>query len=193
MGIYKFGQFLSRSFLTSTFRVRVIGKENIPSEGGVMLCCNHISNLDPPFLGAYIERPIHYMAKKELFHKPILKTILPKVGAFPVRRGMSDKRALRTAMNYVKDGQMIGIFPEGRRSVDGVLRKGLAGAGFLALRTEATIIPCAIIGPYTPFQPITLVYGKALDFSHMRATKTTADEATSYIMDHINHLIQVYG
>lgn len=190
MGLYQVGQFVSRSFLSSMYKVEVIGKENIPDEGGVILCCNHLSNLDPPFLGAYIKRPIHYMAKKELFEKPILKSLLPKIKAFPVRRGMSDKRALRTALNLVHNGEMIGLFPEGKRSTDGELGRGLAGAGFLALRTEATIIPCAIIGPYKPLKKIKLVYGQAIDFSQLRANKVSADEATSIIMEHIGELME---
>ncbi len=155
-----------------------------------LLCCNHISNFDPPLLGAYIERPIHYMAKQELFEKPLLKTLLPKLGAFPVRRGMSDKQALRTAMNLLKDGQMIGLFPEGTRSKDGILGKGLAGAGFFALRTEATVIPCAIIGPYKRSKPLKLVYGKPIDFSQLREEKASADEATAHIMKHIGLLLE---
>lgn len=190
MGIYQFGQFACRSFLSSSYKVEIIGKENIPDEGGVILCCNHISNFDPPLLGGYIKRPIHYMAKQELFEKPLLKSLLPKLGAFPVRRGMSDKQALRTAMNLLKDGHMLGLFPEGTRSKDGVLQKGLSGAGFFALRTEATVIPCAIIGPYKRSQPLKLVYGKPIDFSQLREEKVSADVATEYIMKHIGLLME---
>lgn len=190
MGIYQVGQFASRCVLSSLYKVEIVGKENIPQEGGVILCCNHLSNFDPPLLGAYIKRPVHYMAKQELFEKPILKTILPKVGAFPIKRGMSDKQSLRTAMKLLKDGNMLGLFPEGTRSKDGSLGKGLAGAGFFALRTEATVIPCAIIGPYKRFNKLTLVYGEAINFSQMRADKVSAEEATAYIMEHIRQLME---
>ncbi|NEU31116.1 1-acyl-sn-glycerol-3-phosphate acyltransferase [bacterium LRH843] len=190
MSIYQLGQFLCRTVLSSSFKVEIVGKENIPDEGGVILCCNHLSNFDPPLLGAYIKRPVHYMAKQELFEKPILKTILPKVHAFPVRRGMSDKRMLRTTMDLLREGKMIGLFPEGTRSKDGTLGKGLAGAGFFALRTEATVIPCAIIGPYKRFKKLKLVYGEPIDFSELRENKASAEEATAYIMDHIGYLIE---
>lgn len=190
MDLYKIGKALVKSYFSSFYKVEVIGKEHIPKEGGVILCCNHISNLDPPLLGAYIDRRVHYMAKQELFETPILKPLLPKLGAFPVRRGMSDKRALRTAMNLIKEGNVIGLFPEGTRSKDGKLQKGLAGAGFIALRTEATVVPCAIIGPYKLFNKVKLVYGKAINFSQLREEKASADEATAYIMDRIRHLIE---
>ncbi len=133
MDLYEFGQAVCRSYLSLFYKVKVLGKENIPENGGVLLCCNHISNLDPPLLGAYIRRPIHYMAKQELFDKPILKSLLPKIHAFPVRRGMSDKQALRTGLKLMKDGKMLGLFPEGTRSKDGQIGKGMAGAGFFCI------------------------------------------------------------
>lgn len=188
MGIYEVGQAVSRLFLSSSYNVKIIGKENIPDEGGVILCCNHISNFDPPLLGAYITRKVHYMAKQELFEKPVLKGLLPRLGAFPVRRGMSDKQALRTALTLLKNGEMIGLFPEGTRSKNGQLGKGMAGAGFFALRSNAAVVPCAIIGPYKR-NSLLLVYGKPIDFSDMKENKATAEEATELIMKEIKHLI----
>ncbi len=193
MGIYQVGQFVCRCFLSSMYKIEVIGKENIPKEGGVLLCCNHLSNFDPPLLGAYIERQIHYMAKQELFEKPILTSLLPKLGAYPVRRGMSDKKALKTTIELLKEGRVIGLFPEGTRSKEGTLRKGLAGAGFFALRSEAAVIPCAIIGPYKRFKKVKLVYGEAINFSQLREERVSAEEATAYIMEHIRQLIEKHA
>ncbi|WP_026673023.1 lysophospholipid acyltransferase family protein [Alkalihalobacterium bogoriense] len=190
MKLYRFGQFVSRLYLSTFYKVRVIGKENIPESGPVLLCCNHISNLDPPFLGAYIKRNICYMAKQELFTVPVLKTILPILGAFPVRRGMSDKQAMRTAMTLLKEGNMIGLFPEGTRSKDGKLQKGLAGAGFFALRTEASVIPCAIVGPYKLFKPLTLVYGKPINMTPLKEEKVSVEETTATIMNEIRILLE---
>ncbi|WP_332630077.1 lysophospholipid acyltransferase family protein [Halalkalibacter flavus] len=190
MGIYQFGQSVSRIFLSTSYKVEIIGKENIPDTGATILCCNHIHNFDPPLLGAYIQRQLHYMAKQELFEKPILKGLLPKLGAFPVRRGMSDKQAIRTAMKLLKEGKMIGLFPEGTRSKNGKLGKGLTGAGFFALRTDAVVIPCAIIGPYRTFKSLKLVYGTPIDFSELRERKASAEEATEVIMTEIKKLIE---
>jgi 1-acyl-sn-glycerol-3-phosphate acyltransferase len=189
MGIYQFGQAVSRMFLSTLYKVEIIGEENIPKEGGVILCCNHIHNFDPPLLGAYIRREVNYMAKQELFEQPVLKQLLPKLGAFPVRRGMSDKQALRTALKFLKEGRMLGIFPEGTRSKDGRLQKGLSGAGFFALRTDAVVIPCAIIGPYKRSKPLKLVYGSPVDFTKYKEDKISAEEATDVIMNEIQQLI----
>ncbi len=193
MGLYEVGRIIVRSFFSVFFKVEVIGVDRIPKKGGVILCCNHISNFDPPLLGAFVKRRIHYMAKQELFKIPLFNSLIKTLGAFPVRRGMSDKRALKTAMNLLKEGHIVGLFPEGTRSRNGVLKKGLAGAGFIALRTDATVIPCAIIGPYKPFQKVKIVYGEAINFSQLRNEKASAEEATALIMEHIRKLIETHS
>ncbi|MEN0643423.1 lysophospholipid acyltransferase family protein [Alkalicoccobacillus gibsonii] len=192
MGLYQFGQFVCRTYLSALYKIEIEGKENIPEQGGVLLCCNHISNFDPPFLGAYIKRPTRYMAKQELFEKPILKQLLPKLGAFPVKRGGADKQTLRKGMNYLNDQEILGLFPEGTRSKDGKLGKGLAGAGFFALKTDAVVIPCAIIGSYKRGKRLKLVYGKPLDLSIQRETKASSGEVTELIMSEIQALLNTH-
>ena len=189
MGIYQFGQFVCRTYLSSFYKVEIEGKENIPEHGGVLLCCNHISNFDPPFLGAYLKRPTRYMAKQELFEKPILKQLLPKLGAFPVKRGGADKQTLRKGISYLNDHEILGLFPEGTRSKDGKLGKGLAGAGFFALKTDAVVIPCAIIGRYQRGKPLKLIYGKPIDLSEKRQEKANSAEVTEIIMSEIQNLL----
>ncbi|MFA9556126.1 lysophospholipid acyltransferase family protein [Evansella sp. AB-rgal1] len=190
--LYSTGQFLCRTFLRLFFRVKVIGKENIPENEGVLLCCNHIHELDPPFLGAFIKRQTRFMAKSELFEAPILKSLLPKLGAFPIRRGMSDRQALRTGLKLLSEGELIGVFPEGTRSKSGKLGEGLAGVGFFALRSNAYIVPSAIIGNYKLFSQITLVYGKPIDMDKLREEKVSAEEATNKIMAGIQKLLDEY-
>ncbi|MFK3936260.1 lysophospholipid acyltransferase family protein [Alkalihalobacillus sp. NPDC078783] len=193
MGLYQFGQFVCRTYLSTLYKIEIEGKENIPEHGGVLLCCNHISNFDPPFLGAYIKRPTRYMAKQELFEKPILKQLLPKLGAFPVKRGGADKQTLRKGMNYLNEQEILGLFPEGTRSKDGKLGKGLAGAGFFALKTNAVVIPCAIIGTYKRGKRLKLVYGKPLDLAQHRETKASSGEVTELIMSEIQALLDTHN
>ncbi len=85
--------------------------EHFPKEGGVLLCSNHIDNLDPPVVGVAAPRPVSFMAKEELFNVPILGKILPGIHAFPVRRGMSDREALRKGLRFLKEGEVLGLFP----------------------------------------------------------------------------------
>lgn len=189
MNLYSIGKAVCRTYLSSIYKVKVIGKENIPKDEGVLLCSNHIHHLDPPLLGSFIDRPINYMAKAELFEAPILKWIIPKLHAFPVRRGMSDKQALRQGLKILKEKKVLGIFPEGTRSETGELQKGLAGVGFFALKTDAEVVPSAIIGPYKPFGTIRVVYGKPLNFAKLREEKISSEDATTHIMEAIGKLI----
>lgn len=189
MSLYHFGKSLVSVILTPIYRFNVVGREHFPKEGGVLLCTNHIKLLDPPVVGVTAPRPVSFMAKEELFRAPILKTILPKVRAFPVKRGMSDREALRRGLSLLKEGNVVGLFPEGTRSKDGELKKGLAGAGFFALRSNADIVPCAIIGPYKRFKKLKVVYGKPIPMDELRARKASAEEATELIMSHIQQLI----
>ena len=134
------------------------------------------------------------MAKEELFETPILKHLLPGLNAFPVKRGMSDREALRKGLSILRDGNVLGIFPEGTRSETGELQKGLAGCGFFALRTDALVVPCAIIGPYKKFKRLKVVYGQPIDFSvyKQEGKKLTPEEATEIIMNEIAKLIKEY-
>ncbi|CAG9623515.1 lysophospholipid acyltransferase family protein [Sutcliffiella rhizosphaerae] len=190
MTFYSFAKFVVSVVLKPLYRIQIEGTENIPKEGAVLLCANHIDNLDPPIVGITSPRTVHFMAKEEVFRVPVLKTILPKVHAFPVKRGMSDREALRNALKVLKQGNVLGLFPEGTRSKTGELGKGLAGAGFFALRSESFVVPCAIIGPYKLFKPIRVIYGKPIDFTQYRVNKVSAEEATLIIMDSIREIIE---
>ncbi|MEQ2528153.1 1-acyl-sn-glycerol-3-phosphate acyltransferase [Robertmurraya yapensis] len=192
MSFYGFARSIVYGILKPFYRIEAIGRENIPKEGGVLLCANHIHNFDPPVVGIMAPRPISFMAKEELFNVPVLGKILPHVNAFPVKRGMSDREALRTGLKVLKEGKVLGLFPEGTRSKTGELGKGLAGAGFFALRTDADVVPCAIIGPYKAFSRLKVVYGKPIDMKTLRENKASAEETTEAIMQEIRKLIERY-
>ena len=117
------------------FRAEIIGRENMPREGAVILAANHMSNWDPPFLACFLFRPVSYMAKVELFKNPIFGAAITKCHAFPVKRGGADKSAIKTAVNVLKEGRCLGLFPEGTRSRDGHLKKAEAGVGLIAALT----------------------------------------------------------
>ena len=191
MNLYPLGKLLCSAIFYPLYRIKVIGVENFPKEGGVLLCTNHIENIDPPVVGSTCPRPVHYMAKEELFKMPLLKSILPQVNAYPVKRGMSDREAFRNTLKILKAGKVVGMFPEGTRSKTGELGKGLAGAGFFALKGgDAVVVPCAIIGPYKAFRRLKVVYGKPLDLTTYRENRTSAEAVTEVIMSEIQTLIE---
>lgn len=167
------------------YKVEVIGLENTKVEGPVIVCANHISNLDPPLLGITYPRKIHFMAKEELFKVPILGRLITDFGAFPVSRGAGDKKALRAGLNILKEGKVLGLFPEGHRSKDGSFGKPQSGVGFFALKSDATVIPCAIIGTYKFRKRIRIVYGKPVDLSDLKEKRGASKEAAKKIMDEI--------
>lgn len=137
--------------------------DNIPSKGPVLLCSNHISNFDPATVGIKLDRKVHYMAKAELFSFKPLGLFLSSLGAYPVKRGGVSKDAIRNSIQLLKEGHVMGIFPEGtRNSKDGAAKKG---AAMIALRSGAAIIPVTLIGEYKWFRPMTVVYGKPVDMS----------------------------
>lgn len=164
------------------FRLQVQGKENIPSTGPVVLCANHISLLDPPLVGTPLQRKVHYMAKAELFRIPVLGWLITQFGAFPVKRGGVSKESIRLALQTLKDGNMMGIFPEGSRSNAGGM--GKKGAASLALKSKATVIPVAIIGSYVPFRRMRIIYGKPVDLNEFArdASSEALEKATEKIM-----------
>lgn len=186
---YSFARSVVKGVFTPLYRIEVIGAENFPKDGGVLLCTNHIHNFDPPVVGITAPRPVHFMAKEELFSVPVLGKMVNHLNAFPVKRGMSDREALRKGLAVLKEGHVLGLFPEGTRSKTGELGKGLAGAGFFALRSQAHIVPCAIIGPYKTFGKLRVVYGQPIDMEELRERKAGAEEVTDVIMDEIRKLI----
>ncbi|MBS4209753.1 lysophospholipid acyltransferase family protein [Bacillus sp. FJAT-50079] len=190
MSFYAFAKAVTKFILSSLYRIETVGTENFPKEGGVLLCPNHIDNLDPPIIGFTSPRPVYFMGKAELFKYAWSKKLMESIKVFPVKRGMSDREALRTGLKFLKSGEVVGLFPEGTRSKTGELGEGLGGAGFFALRSNAHVVPCAIIGPYKPFRKLKIVFGQPIDFTEMRNNKASAEEATKVIMAEIKKLLE---
>ncbi len=144
--LYRVSLVLLRVLFGLYNRLEVSGRENIPPTGGVLLIANHTSFADPPIAGPTCPRPVNFMAKSELFRIPILAGFIRRTHAFPVNRGGADQHALRHAVRLLKKGEVLLIFPEGARSPDGRLQPFEAGAAFIALASDAQVVPMAIDG-----------------------------------------------
>ncbi|GAC1326642.1 MAG: hypothetical protein NVSMB25_26090 [Thermoleophilaceae bacterium] len=133
-------------FLLVYLRLRRVGREHIPSHGGVLLASNHRSFLDPFLIGCCIRRPIYFVAKRELFANRLQGWFLNSLGAFPIRRGESDEHAIETAKEILARGDAVVIFPEGTRVRSGSLGRPRRGVGRLALESGAPVVPIAVTG-----------------------------------------------
>lgn len=133
-----------RILFSTLWPLRVRGVENVPREGAAIIVCNHLSMVDPFVVGYGANRLVSFMAKEELFRVPIVGFVIRKVGAFPVDRSRRDPASLRIALTVLKDGELLGMFPEGTRSATGDMQELRAGAARLAARTRTPIIPAAV-------------------------------------------------
>ncbi|HIW57579.1 MAG TPA: 1-acyl-sn-glycerol-3-phosphate acyltransferase [Firmicutes bacterium] len=176
MGLYEFGDVVLTGLCRCIFRYKVEGLENIPKDENFIVCCNHRSNLDPPFLGVCLPFKICYMAKEELFKNKLFAKLITTLGAFPIKRGKHDIAALKTALSLIKQGKRVAIFPEGGRSHDEHLRKGKTGAALIAIKAGVNILPVGIDGKYRLFGRIRTRIGKPIDLSAYFGTRPDSNE-----------------
>lgn len=167
------------------FFVRVEGRENIPKGKNCVMMGNHQHIFDPLMLALCVpDREIHFMGKKELWNNKILGWAFTKVHGFPVDRGNMDMTAIRTAMNVIKDGHTLGIFPEGTRAKSTHMLPMLGGAFMLALRSKCDVVPVYIDGNYKLFRPMVVRVGKPVEMDDLiagRVTKESCDELTARV------------
>ena len=157
---------MARPFYNIVFPAEVEGLENVPAEGSALLCANHCSNRDPFYLAIRIRnRYLHFMAKIELFKFKPVAMFVSALMAFPVDRGHNDLNAVRTALKLLSDGHILGVFPQGTRSLDNSRLPMLNGVSMIALRAQKPVIPVYIDGPYRPFRRMKVRFGKPVDLS----------------------------
>ena len=135
-------------FFRFLFRGSTHGLEHVPKDGPLVVASNHGSHLDPPLLGHALGRPVAFMAKAELFAVPLLGSVIRACGAYPVRRGASDREAIRTATAKLDEGWATGVFLDGTRQANGRVNNPLPGAALLAARSGAPLLPVAIVNSH---------------------------------------------
>ncbi len=189
---YKVTKKIMRFLLLFTHRIKFIGKENIPEKGGFIVASNHVSNIDPAFIMLSTKKPIHFMAKAELFTNSFKSFWLQAFNAFPVKRGTSDRSSIDYAIELIKQEKVLGMFPEGTCSEDGIPLPAKAGVALVAKATGADVLPVAICSKNRGhvFQTITVRIGKLITYQELGLTpdKRSSSElksATREIMDKI--------
>jgi 1-acyl-sn-glycerol-3-phosphate acyltransferase len=183
------------------FRMRGIDRSNVPRTGGCLICCNHVSHLDPPLVGTATPRYVINMAKRELFKVPALHWFMRTIGTIMVHRGQG-KQALLDAIAAINAGHAVVIFPEGTRSRTGVLMKGHSGAIVIAVRTACPIVPTVIIGSEKAMTkgskaikpvPVTVRFGEPYRIDYTGDTehipKDVLEREVVNMMEHIEALL----
>jgi 1-acyl-sn-glycerol-3-phosphate acyltransferase len=184
-----------RLLFASVYRWKIEGHEHVPTEGSAVICSNHISLWDPLLVGSAVKRDVRFMAKEELFHIPVISFFLKRILAFPVKRGQSDIRAIKTAIQVLRNQEILGIFPEGTRQKAGEPEEAQQGAAMIALKAKAPIIPVAVIGPYRIFQPIRVVFGSPIEtapYATGKVDKKVIGQVTQVMMKEIQLLIDLH-
>ena len=179
------------------FRGNLIGRENIPQKSSFILVSNHGSLLDPPLLGHAIGRNISFMAKSELFRIPFLGFIIKSCGAYPVKRGIVDKKTINIACEKLSNNNSIGIFIDGTRQKDGLVNKPKKGAALLSFKNQKMLLPVAIINShrlvrlkfFIPFfSKIVIKVGKPIN-PPKSASKNDLVLLTNYLRETINNML----
>lgn len=185
---YRFAYALLSPALRLLLPAKTEGLENLPAEGGFILCMNHLSALDPLHVSARLPRTrrIFYLAKKELFRSKPIAALLRSLGGVPIDRGHADIGAMRSALQLAKEGCGVGVFPQGTRSSVDDPKPMLPGASLIALRAGVPVIPC-YISPYGFLRRGRICFGAAIDLSDFgrRCDHDTMDAATRRISDAI--------
>lgn len=172
------------------YRFELVGKENIPKEGAVIICANHKSFLDPPLIEVTTGRYTRFLAKEELTKNKFLAFLGYIFDAILVKRDSKEVKALKESLQTLKNGDCLALFPEGTRNGLAKGEKVKDGAAFFAVRSGAPVVPCGIKGGEKGNRKVTITYGKTLDFSEYKGSKDkeVLDKVTDEIMGNILEL-----
>lgn len=186
--MYEFAVFTVRLLLKVLFRIRVVGREYVPTSGPLILASNHSSNWDPVIVGCMTPQPVSFMAKEELFKFRPLGALLTSLHAFPIKRGASDRAALRLAVSILENGGTLVMFPEGTRKFKGSLEHLERGVGFVAMRAETLMTPVIISGSYKPFTKMQVTFGEPFNpvsLLREQGKRPTIEDVTAIIAEHM--------
>ena len=177
------------------YRLTITGLENIPQEGAAIICANHTFYKDLFLIGSLTKRKIRWFAKSELFRNPLFGRLITNLGAFPIHRGEADRSAIKTVYEVLKNGEILGIFPDGTRVRD-ISKRPEVKRGFLsfALTARVPIIPIAVSfeeGPFgrgKAFSRIRIVVGESISLDYDK--KYRGQEMTRISIDIMNKIYQ---
>ena len=166
--------------LRLVYRIQVIGKDKIPKEGKLILCSNHIHNLDPIMISIVVPRQISWMGKKELFGNKIMASFLGALGVFPVDRNEPDLSTIKNSIRILKEEGVLGIFPEGTRVKEMNLENAKPGIALIGVKAKSPVLPIYIEGSYKFFSKVKIYIGDPIDFTQSHDKKLSTEEYGLY-------------
>jgi len=192
VNLYRF----AKTVLSGILKIKgckVEGLANVPPEGPLIIACNHISIWDPIMVGCALPRQVYFMAKDSLFAYPVFGEILRLLGAFPVKRGQGDIGAIKRSLAILKEGKVLGIFPEGTRSKTGDIQEAMAGIVLIMEKSKAPVLPVKVYGSSNLLQQkrgeMGIIIGKPIDASKL-VTPTGVEDRRPWIAKQIMEAIE---
>lgn len=181
-------RFIFKLIALALYRVKVVGKENLPQDGGALICPNHIHPLDSAVVIATAKRKINVLAKEELFKTKIAKWLAGIFGIYPIKRETADMSAIKLSLKLLRKEELLMIFPEGTRNgmAKGVKPKN--GAVILAVKSGKPIIPVGVQGNFKLFKKVKINIGRPIDYSEYKgktSDKELMDRLTENLMNEI--------
>ena len=187
--IYEFAKGVCKYFVNKVlYRFNFKGLENIPEKDRLVICSNHVSLYDPVVIATQVKRPIHFLAKAELYKNSFISWIMRKVKTIPVDRGHVSIQTLKDAMSVLKKDNILGIFPEGTRVKEGEKKEPLDGFVVFALKTKSPILPVHIEGRFKFRAKINVTFGKPIYLNEYYGRKVKADEISEISKDIMNQI-----
>lgn len=181
--LYPFTKNLARLLFVLGWGARVIGRENVPKEGGVIFAANHRSYADPPLVGSALHRQVHFLAKEELFSFKPFGWYISNLNAHPLNRNGGDVSALRAAKKLLEAGYPMIVFPEGSRSKTDELRKPKPGVGLLAKMANVKVVPVYVhnSGHMAQFKRVAIQFAPPIDPSEYKTHQEIAERVMADI------------
>ena len=175
-------------FYKLVYRIKKVDEKNLPDEGAYILCANHVNMLDALAVVCGCKRKVRFICKESMFRNKALGWALKLSDTIPINREKNDIEAMKRSLKALKNGEVLGVFPEGTRKGMAKNLKAKSGAAFFSLKTGTKVIPMGIQGSFKPFTKVKLVFGEPLDFSEYygkEKDKEALEKVTNIIMDNI--------